>query len=302
MGLKLLKTRDHRIGPDAYAATRIYSVPNNELAGYRSVLWRGVASGYTGWSRYAPYPIDIATQKNEYGDRGQIVVQYRTLTNNEYMERFPPRGILLTNAANRSRRVNADRTGQMIQGIDPSDPTGQTLWKIVHGTGLNYETMVTFVVRACVNSWQRYIEGMAKYIGSVNTNKMFDFDPYGKPRHLRLTGMITRPSQFDNRLTWVDYVFLGKWTAWRPAGTSNSFTQFPSPTGWGGKSTDRWETISQKFVVATQEVPKYDADGKDTGEKSTVRLWRPADPAHWSYGPLFDLHNFSRVAQLLRSW
>jgi len=289
MALKELERRTRRIGKDAYAVTRIYSVPNSELNGYESSMWYSIPPGYSG--RSTPYPIDISTRENFYGadKRGQLIVQYRTLTNREYMERFAPRGVLLTNTAIQARKANAYYNNVMIQGIDPDDPTGQTIWKIIRGTGLIYETTATFIVRACVSPYSTYVENMADKLGGVNSNTMWDFGSLSQPRHLCFTGMVTRPSQFDNSLTWVDYIFLGRRVAWRPSGSTPS-------------TSSEWETIGQKFEVATQEVPKYDADGEDTGEKSIIKLWRPADPVNWSCGPVFDLTNFGLIENLVGNW
>ena len=272
MARSLIKTVTQKIRNDGWQVTQTYHCPNSEIKQHETELWASVPNGYSGVS--APLPVNVLTEKNALGNDARVVVQYRTPTVLEYMERFPSKAILNGTVASRSITALLDTAGVTVNGLDLQDETGLTRWAREKGSAFKLQPYAQFKVDAIVTSRSTWYDQFTPSIGRINNTpmSMFPADFQQEGRNL-LFGMEIRPLRPDKHLYHVRYTFWG------------------SQAGWNG------EYVCRKFESRVIEIPVY-VEGVDSGVKRQVMRWMPTDatktPTMFNYG------NFSPINGIMQ--
>lgn len=267
-----------RIGPTAWAARRRFSCPTAEMQGHVSSLWQ---TGYPGFSGRA-LPVAYKIQADPNGDslgRSSIVVHYQTLTNDEYMERHPSKGVVYVRGGSRTESLTTDANGLLMVGTDPDDASGQTEWKVDRGPDGILKPNVSFVVHAFVASKTIYVDQFIDDIGRVNSNLMTRLGQYGSSAgELLFYRLDAQPSQFNKSHYVVDYHFL-----------------------WTGAKGLKWDqlAVSRKWEKRALTVPLLDASGAATGNTRGVYGLAPTSSTRTA--TLYESSNFMPI-DLLCQW
>ena len=282
MAISLLKTRTRQIGTGAWQSVEEYSCPNSQLVGEAATLWARTPAGP--WStQAAPVAVDVGYEKNAYRvgggtvPSGRIVAVYRTLTVDEYMERVTNKGVVLVKSLARGEQIVTDRDDNIIQGIDPTDITGRTVWKIVEGSSLAAKPQTVFTVHACVRSKSMYIDAFTSFLGYTNSTFMTQLGKWGAgKRELLLVQIGAQPTRYKKSHYWVDYAFL-----------------------WTGERGKTWDTITlaRKFERKAVQIPQLDTDGVEvTGGEKVVHTLVPTEDTREAR--VYTSENFDRINRL----
>lgn len=238
-----IRTIRTQLDTKMWTVVEIWSCDNSELATNEALAWTRIPAGYSG--RFAPRAVEVVGTKGGMGGtRARIIAKYRTLSNDELMLRFPPKGVVYVQGAARSQRIWVDRNGNTIQGIDDSDLTGRTSWKIFDGPDTVVKPETTFRVHAVVNSKSIWVDQYVTRLGSVNNSFMTQLGQYGaSPGELLLTQMDAAPYKYNKATYFVDYYFA-----------------------WTGERGKTWNQItkSRRMIKVVQTLPVFDTDGVDT--------------------------------------
>ena len=256
MALTELKRRRRKIGASAWWGQRIFECPNSEATQHEAALWSSIYPGFSG--RSAPEPTDVSQEPRGIDvDTARIVATYQTLDNMAYMERYPPKGVVYVRGGVRSEQAVTDKGGNTIQGIDPDDITGRSVWKLQEGSGLVMRPQVTFIARCVVNSKSIYIDQFADKLGSVNNALMAKFGQYGAgPGELLFTRMEAEPLPYNKSHYRVDYSFR-----------------------WSGETGKKWNGItkSRRFQKSGITIPVFNNVGDGTDSTRIIYGVRPED-------------------------
>jgi len=115
----------------------------------------------------------------DVGGTMRLFLYYKNLTIEDVLDVYNPKGILLTRGATQTRRISQLDDGTVIEGMDPSDVTGQTAWQLASGDNLTHEGLGYYRIHAVVAdvSWRDpYIDKLTSGYGSYNTTAMFGRD------------------------------------------------------------------------------------------------------------------------------
>jgi len=278
----LLRTITQRLDDKAWAVTEIYSAPYSEKATHEAALWARIPPGYSG--REAPVAVQVTTDPEFFGGGGtnalkksRIVAHYRTLATEEYMLRYPSKGVVLGRSYHRGEKIIRDKDGNTIQGTDPTDSTGRTVWAIVEGSEMARRPQTAFTVHAVVAGKTTYIDQFLDKLGMINNTIMSRLGKYGASAGELLFFQISfRPTRFDKGKYIVDYGFL-----------------------WTGERGKTWDTVTlaRKFERKAVQVPTvtYAGEESTTNLKYTHALVPTADTHH---ARIYDRANFSPIDAL----
>jgi len=246
---EIFPRESYRIGPSAWAGRRQFTCPKAETDTQVSYLWTTTYPGTSG--RSAAYAAKVSANPSGHSiNEAIIVVDYRTLTNDEYMERFPSKGIVYTRASSRSEAMLLDQNGNMISGVDPSDTTGKSVWKIESGPDTILRPQIVYIVHAHTSARTYYVDVFADKLGMLNSNMMTKLGQYGADAgELLFFRMEARPNPHDKVHYIVDYSFL-----------------------WSGKKSTSWNelTVSRKWEKKVITVPVLNLAGKATGDTKQI--------------------------------
>ncbi len=174
MSQNKLKTTTMRLGTDAWGVTELWSCLNAEQAATETYLWGRTPDvpGVPGGGRFSPHAVRVERTKNYRQGMTHLTAQYRTLSNDEYMERYPPKGVVLGRSAIRMERIKYDKNGVLVSGIDPTDPTGRTVYKIVQGPETVRRNLMLYRIHAIVASKSIWVDQYTDKLGMVNGSWM----------------------------------------------------------------------------------------------------------------------------------
>ena len=272
----LLRTVRRKLNTEMWAVTEIYSCPHAEQLSNEAALWIRVPSGFGG--RMGPRAQQVTIDNDFFGKASdRIVAQYRTLTNDEYMERHPSKAIVSWRGAARGEATKEDRDGNTIEGVDKTDLTGKTQWVRTKGGNMIYKPQVVFRAHGCVSSKTIYLDQFADKLGMVNSTFMTRFGQYGAGvGELLFMRMAGEPVQSSGSKYWVDYDFL-----------------------WTGEKSKKWNemTISRRFEKHAMVRPVYNTVGVATGEKRVIYQLLPVEES----GGALSLNDTTRTATLFES-
>ena len=307
LGLKARKRR--QIGYESYEIQEVYICLNAEAESNARFLW----SSMEGTGRSATLVKDVQWQKDGYGKgKAKIELLRRTPTTMEYLRANTNKGVLFTNSTSTLRRANANSQGEIIQGLDPADPTGRTKWQLVKGEGVIPEVDAVFIIRTFTTRPSVYVTQMQELENAVNTNRMSSrFGKYAAPRKLRLAKVKSWPDTYTAGAEWVDYYLQGKAVGWcKETSARSKFQLLPWLLGtpWKGPNVptpDDWMYYSLKMKKVSQKVFVYDEDGNVSDETKGTVIWIPyketsTSPYQWRFGPKFVGASFSLIDNLIR--
>lgn len=282
MSKKLLRTNPVRLDTNAWSVEEHYLVPEASFQSEMAALWgrSPTVVGIPASGRFAPQAVAMPTNWHYYG-KGlhRIIAQYRTLSTDEYMERYPSKGVVLMLPAMRMETIKYDKNGILVNGVDPTDPTGATVYKIVSGPSTVRRPLLVYRVHAIISSKSIWIDQHADKLGMINSNFMSRLGRYGAGKgELLFTRMAAAPLQWDKSKYVVDYDF-----AW---------------TGQRGVVWNRL-SVSRMFKRRVVEVPYVDSDGEETDVTRPIYAELPTDT--WKYAPMYGEKNFGMINNLC-SW
>ena len=268
---QLKRERRRRIGNRAEEVERQYVCPAAEIDSHRNALWGTWATSQFG-GRYMPAPIAIDSDLAPGGARGIITVRYRTLTLDEYMTRFPNRGIVGMITDTSRREVREDSDGNAVDGPDPTDTSGLTVWRAVDGQRILQQSRAMYRVHAIVDSWDKYVDGEVDGVGKYNSNQLGHIAGKLKVGTALLDRMTARSLDLDENLFVVDYDF-----AYRAS-------------GWGEV------TKSRQFTWQVRQETVKDSDGVDTSRTRDVMTFGPTSTTRSKTG--YGQANFGTIESL----
>ncbi len=259
MARNLLKRKTRRIDEDAWEVTDFYSCPNSEVDTHKAQLWPFIPPGYSGRSapvaQVVDHEVDFFARTN-----ARIVAQFRTLTNEEYMARYPNKVLLSVGAASRGERVRVDRAGKVISGPDDADASGRYHWRIVEGSNIIQRPLMVLRFHGYVDGFFTGVGSFWDELGKINSNIFVNTTPTIGSKELLFLRIASRPYRFNRQIQIVDYDFL-----WNPGG------KFGRGIEWNES------TIAQKFETIVAIVDEYDVNGAKTGNTHAVRSERVLD-------------------------
>ncbi len=281
MALSLFRTITRRLDDKAWAVTEIYGAPHSERVGHEAALWARIPPGYSG--REAPIAVQVTTDTAFFGGGGtdaltkdRIVAQFRTPTVEEYMLRYPSKGVVHGRSYHRGDKIRTDKNGLTITGIDPTDTTGRTIWQIIEGSDMARRPQTAFTVHAIVKSKSIYIDQFIDKLGKLNSTIMTKLGRFGaSAKELLFFQLAFQPTQFDKNKWIVDYGFL-----------------------WTGVKGKTWDTVTlaRKFTKSAVDVVLFDVDGTDTGRKKQTHSLVPTSDTR--YARIYDTANLSPINAL----
>jgi len=280
--VKLLNFGADEVSNDrAFAVTDVYECPNEELEStFAAKISHPIMMSGALWDGEL-HPVDGTYQKSYFPTgKGRIIIQYRTLTIEEYLEYSASvmgqaKGVLLRRGSIDYVSVRTDDSGNVVSGLDPTDVTGRTRWEIVSGRPYKVEPHVLFRIRACVIA-----DPTTEYsrLGFVNSTSMPSFgDPYGQIGHLLLVGVRDEHTKFNTSVRWAEFDFLGSKVKW----ADNGYT-------------------ARKLSLALMQMRVYDTSGADTGTLREARVWQPTGETR--AGPEFETADFGYLDSMLVRW
>lgn len=262
----------NRIGHRAWSGRRVFECPNTEVQAQITALWDTTYPGLTG--RETAYAVRVhGPFASKDVSNSILAADYRTLTNDEYMERFASKGVVYTRGSYRSEPLILDKNGLVINGIDPTDPSGQTVWKIERGPDTKLRPQTEFVVHAHVTSRSVWVDQYADRLGMLNSTFMANIGQYGAGiGEVLFYNMKSQPNQHDKSKAIVDYAFL-----------------------WSGERGLKWNelTVSRKWVKRALTVPVLDDAGADTGE--TKKIYGSVSTSVTRTAEPFESFNFTFI-------
>lgn len=200
------------------------------------------------------------------GGTATIVLDYRPLRWDEWLESHPNKAIVFPSSAIKSKRVRRTAGGVMLEGPDPDDATGRKSWEIVSGDNVQFYGMAVYELYSIIDNRDIYFFPYASKVGSYNNLPMHSFP---------LTPLPSKVGQF---------LLIGLQCEVRPAAkrlwtTRYRFLLHEEPTSAG------WATpvVSRQLQVSSVQVPVINDDGEgvgtnimavlaETGERNTVNL------------------------------
>jgi len=253
MALKRILLEERQIGDDAWQVTEMYSCLDAEIASMKASLWMRRIQGLSG--KMTPLAVSVKAQKSFFAKgKAMLHAVYQTPTLDQYMARYTPKGVVYVRSYAKGQQVTTDVSGKMLNGIDPDDSTGRTVWKIVRGSAAEMRPHTVYRVHAVVNSKTMYVDAFVDKVGMVNSGMMTRLGQYGAGAgELILIAMNARPLPYNKTKYVVDYDFL-----------------------WSGDKGVDWNDmgLSRKFEKKAVQVEQIDTDGDAVagGEKIHVTL------------------------------
>ena len=278
MAQSKLTTTTERLGTDAWGVTEIWSCLNAERATTEAYLWGRTPDvpGVPGGGRFSPHAIRVERTKNYRQGMTHLTAQYRTLSNDEYMERYPPKGVVLGFPGFRMENIKYDKNGVLVNGIDPTDPTGRTVYKIVRGPSSVRRPLMVYRIHAIVASKSIWIDQYTDKLGMVNSSWMGNLSRWGSnKRELVFSRLGFAPLPYDKSKFVVDYDFT-----------------------WTGQRGLEWNklSISRMFMRKVVRTPVLGNDGEATSAERDLYMRVPTTT--WAYAPMYAEKNFSMVNNL----
>ncbi len=261
MPRSLLRTRTVKLDADGHGVTEIYSAPPSEWESHKASLFARIPTGYSG--RSAPRAISIDRQTKALSEGyDRIIAQYRTLTNFEYCDRHPSKAYVEVLTFQRGERIITDLDGKTVQGTDPTDSTGRTVWEIVEGSDIMRRPQTVYVVKGVVRPKSIYIDAFASSIGCINDGIMARLGMWGASREeLLFFRMESQPRPYNKLKYAASYWFL-----------------------WSGQRGLSWNKVTKarKMERKAIKVPYLDTDGVDTGYTKDVYLLVPTTTTRYA--------------------
>lgn len=214
MALKPLTYRRSRVGPGAWRVVRTYQCPQDESEGHEASLWDETPLGFTS-GRQTPICQDVLRDDRVFGKRvSRITATWQTPTWEEWLLRNPNTLILSGKGHTTGEKVNEDLDGLTISGIDSSDTTGLTIWKIVSGQNIIARAKVVYVAYGIVDNRAMYIDQYTEHLGQVNASHMSKFGKHQSEGELLFSQLVFQPHPTENHRWRTWYHFLGREGGW----------------------------------------------------------------------------------------
>ncbi len=296
MGKTRIREQVGQIGAKAWTVSQVWECPSSESTQHRKDLWAQVPSGSTPGilaSRHYPRAITV----DILDDRGAegfdwIVAKYRTLTVEEYMDRYAGEegiGHLVGGLGLRGEQIRkctipgGECNGAIIQGEDTS--VRNRKWIIERGPRVRMVPQARYTVRVYtrdhyvhIGQWEQ-----ALAVGKVNTAGMSNIaDSRGK--ELLMSRLAYEPHPYEGRGGYAE----GRWIVEYDFMTTG--TRFT------------WNDINQtrafKRVVVHEPVLDMET-GDPTGDTRVVWQLIPDETVQVENHDLYETINMSPINNVL---
>jgi len=153
----------------------------------------------------------------------RVVLNYRPLTFDEYLESNPNHGIILARSGASTIRANSYEDGgtrYILDGLDYTDTTGKTKWEIERGDAVRFEPQPILELYACTDNRDIFVFPYLSKVGSYNSGNMYNFPltPVSSAEgRFLLTELSCVPRPTASRLFTVRYLFAVSLTGWDAA-------------------------------------------------------------------------------------
>ena len=240
-----------RLSETRWRVIQTFRCPNAEADGHEAFLWYTAPQGYSSYMscrRVRRFP-----NQGRQKDWTQLVAIYETLSLQIAAGRVINVFQLSIKGSTTGKKTRKDIWGNCIEGIDPEDAKGLTIWTIEEGENIVGEGRVVYIAYGLVDSLNTYVNAFTDKIGLVNDAGMSKFGNHTGKGQLLFDSIAAKPR--GQGQYWVWYCFIG----------SNK------EGGWND------ECKARKHTLRIQEVPVLDADGADANKNREVKLLQPDD-------------------------
>jgi hypothetical protein len=231
----------------------------------------------------------------------RLTVMYKTLTWLEVLEQRPNKGVLSIRHYTVNERLKTKpvegwpgfkmawtnpyeigvkrpdivhRATPILEGPDPTDPTGQSKYVITAGSNIVSRGMIRFMLDAVVSNYATFVTQFQDKLGFASITPMSMFWGATGQRQTRLMAIATSPyTRSDKHLHRVQYYFLGK------------------PEGW----SQYCESTKYENRAIQQEI--LDSLNVGTERFSTKHLWLPTSDVMRC--DLMEYANFSPINSMV---
>jgi hypothetical protein len=210
-----------------WAGIRVFEIPEalaESLQPQRGALF----PGGTGHLAPVAHKWDLDMDYDKVPGYSRLVVYYKVPTWEEWLELNPLHGVLLTRGAMVSERKRV-YNGNVIEGIDPSDTTGRTYWKVVSGSNTINGPRALVRVYAVIYGVANYRDAFADHLGKANSNTMSYFGGTGGQGKLRFEKLHFTPrpvlDPLGRQLYTAIYDFMYNENGWLTPCVSQKFTE-----------------------------------------------------------------------------
>ena len=207
MAFTLIDQDVRRTGENQWRGVEIWEGPANEAEAKVADLWNSkLTAPGVGGGNYQPDAVRVRLLRSPSNTR-LIEVYYKTLPWDEWLERFPGHGVLITNGSIAGRILTTDENGLIVSGLDAVDQTGRTLWKEEGGLYTIPEARAVLRVFAMTRNRGILINNLNN-VGKVTSTSMSHFYPFSKKGEAMCIGIRSRPRAGDPDIEAVTYDFL----------------------------------------------------------------------------------------------
>lgn len=184
------------------------------------------------------------------GNFARVILYYRPLTYEEWLEQHPNKAVLLGSAGATAERVT-HYGDWVIDGQDPDDADGKTHWQVVAGSNILMKPQASVEVYGVTNNITVYYRQLISRVGKYNSTPMDNLSVWPKAARAGqwlFTEMSCVPRFHVRGLYTVRYRFL--------------------------LNLDLWSNpcISEKFQYQARTIPLKDEYGTEIGTKEIAVL------------------------------
>lgn len=234
-----LKIREADIGPNQFAVTKVYSVPNDDAETVRLNLRNSIADEYGG-AKTAPICISAESDKGyyEHGAFARVIAQYRTPNWQEWMMENLNQGLVFVTPIQSYQQYTRDLDDFLLNG-DDENTSDYKFWRQELGENFGLRTKYRIDVKAVIDV--SHIGLLTEYsglLGRVNSTALVNLGPAGdivRPGHNLFLGCSENRILADSTLIDVTWSFMYNAENWNEQCKSIQYEQADVEFGY-----DRW--------------------------------------------------------------
>ncbi len=216
-----VKIREADIGPNQFAVTKVYRVPNNQAETVRHNLRNSIADEYGG-IKTAPICISAESDKGyyEHGTFARVIAQFRTPNWQEWMMKNLNKGLVFFTPIQSYQQFVRDLPdslhpdGFLLNG-DDENTADNKFWRVEWGENFGLRTKYRVDVKAIVD--ENGLIDAAKFTGRISSTSCPNLTPPGLPTgnlHLLMLGSSVNRILGDAKLYDVTWSFIYNIVGW----------------------------------------------------------------------------------------